>query len=311
MSGIPPTVVAAFERILENHRRLTETAQRRESVKSATESTRECHRRHYEYFEEVYYHEEKRRDAFTKSLSFLLGALGIAGTIGAFYLRDLLEWFPTVSATNAFRDWTITLYLVFLLLDSLCLIIASVFLILAFHPYTYEYLASPLDIRRYYQGLLAHHQDPAMAEVAFQQYLTDDYAAAANANDLNNITRRKYQHWCSGAAIVLFLLLALTSIPFFGHSVRHQNKKPLLIQSDSEKAQVRLNRTRRYHEALFLDESWPAVQFSLAFPCVYANDPTTPANTPACTPPPRTETAPPSAPPRRLVRGGSAKRKQG
>lgn len=264
-------VIAAIERALERHRRITEAWHNSHSMaaakKAADASIRECDRRHYEYFEKVYYHEEKRRDEFTRNLSFLVGALAIAGAIGSFYLRDILEWMPGVPLWG---DWTISSYVCLLSIAALCLGIASVFLILALYNYGYEYLATPSQIRKHYRELLAYHNDSVAAEVAFQEYLTDDYARAANVNDQNNITRRKYQHRCVTASIVLFAVLGLTFIPFCAHKMRQGEKQPLLIKWDNAKARVTLD------QPVVFDKPWPSVKLSIFPVAVDAEEDTLP-----------------------------------
>lgn len=229
-----------------------------EATEAAAESIRECQRRNYEYFEQVYETEEKRRDGFTTNSSFLLGALGIAGTIYTFYLRDIIEWISQSGVSTSSGDWTVIGYLFFALLDFLCLAVASYFLIRMLHGYTYQYLAPPLDIQKYYEEiLLPYYGNPIEAEGGFQTYLTAQYAAAANTNDQNNITRRKYQYLCLTSTIYLFALLALTFLPFFAHKFIHREKQPLLIRW--ENARITLEQPTGYLSYPF-DKQWPRVE---------------------------------------------------
>jgi hypothetical protein len=254
--------VTAFERILARYRHLSDTESRRQAsdaaLKTAADAVRECERRHYKYFEEIYYTEEKRRDAFTTTFSFLLGLLGIAGAIASFYLRDVLEWLPETTVAAIAADWTVTVYLVFLLFDVAFLGAASCFLIRALHGYTYQYLATPLQVRQHYKDLLAHYGTATDAEREFHHYLTEQYAAAANTNDQNNITRRTYQYWCMGSTIYLFISLALTLVPFFGHKVVHREKQPILIKWDN--ARVTLDAPTP--SPLVFDKEWPSARLS-------------------------------------------------
>jgi hypothetical protein len=220
--------IAAVDRLFERHRHLAAAEQQRTTadaaLKLAAESVRECERRHYEYFEQIFYTEEKRRDAFMTTFSFSLGLLGIAGAITSFYLRDVLEWIPETTITAMTADWTVTLYLLFLVFDIVLLGTASYFLIRALHGYTYQYLATPLQIRQHYNDLLAYYGTAPDAERQFQHYLIEQYADAANWNDQNNIKRSTYQYWCMGSTIYLFISLALTLVPFFAHKMIHREK---------------------------------------------------------------------------------------
>ena len=259
--------IAAIGRFFERFQRTAEIAHQRQESNTATktleDSVRECERRHYEYFEHLYYNEEKRRDAFTSNFSFLLGVLGIVGAIGTFYLRDLIDWIPRTSLAGLFEDWTITTYFVALAFDLFFLARALYFLVRANYNYTYQYLASPQEIRDYYKSLIDLYESPIQAERAFQQYILDEYASAANTNDKNNITKRKYVHLCTASTIYLSVTLALTFIPFFAHKVVHHEKEPLLIRWDPS-ARVTLDSLQSPSApSLFLDKLWPKVEFSL------------------------------------------------
>ena len=264
-------LVAALDRLLQRHHQIRDRSyQRRRSadaVKLAADSVRECAQRHYEYFENIYYTEERRRDAFATGASFLLGALGVAGAIWAFYLRDVVEWIPGTPLAAISSDWTAWLYLLLLAIDLVSLIVAAVFLINVLYGYTYQYLASPLEIRQYYQTLVPYYGNPIDAEAAFQDYLTDQYAHAANTNDQNNITRRKHQYRCTGWAISLFIGLALTFVLFFSHKLIHRERQPLPVKWDN--AQITVHESKLYSPIVF-DNTWPCVPLFTIRTCPYA-----------------------------------------
>ena len=264
MTGIGP-IIAAIGRFLERHYKFPATEQQRAAAEAAVKlaSVRECERRHYEYFEEIYYTEEKRRDSFATTSSFLLGLMGAAGAISAFYLRDVTDWMPGTAAAAIIKDWTAWLYLALLATGLGLLGRASYLLIRGLYGYTYQYLATPLQIREYYRTLLTFYNNPIEAETAFQAYLTDEYAAAADTNDQNNITRRKYHHRCTGTTIALFICLALTFILFFAHKLVHRERQPLLIKWANEP--ISLNHAYgKYFKPLGFDKAWPSMELSLS-----------------------------------------------
>lgn len=297
--------VAAIGRFLERYRQTTEAGHKErcsdEAIRSAVESVRECERRQYEYFEQLYYNEEKRRDAFGTTFSFLLGVLGIAGAIGSFYLRDVIEWIPNTGAAAMLKDWTITTYLVAVVLDVAYFIRASYFLVMGLYNYSYQYLAPPQEIREYHQELSALYQDPLETEKAFQQYLVDQYALAAHRNDQNNITKRKYIHLCMTSTIYVFVTLAATFIPFVAHKILHHEKEPLLIRWDRARLTLEPG-TEEYRSSIIFDNSWPIVEL---FPETISQNAgqtqTAASQAPISTNNTRETTSP--APPPRLIKG--------
>src|SRR5205823_678710 len=117
--------------------------------------------------------------------------------------------------------------------------------------------------RDYYKTLIDLYETPIPAQRAFQQYILDEYAAAANTNDQNNITKRKYVHLCTASTIYLFATLALTFIPFFAHKVAHHEKEPLLIRWDPTARVTLDSQPGPSAPSLVFDKLWPRVEFSL------------------------------------------------
>jgi hypothetical protein len=245
------------ERLLKAHR----TNCSAEETATALSAIRECERRHYEYFEDLYYNEEKRRDAFNTVSSFLLGVLGIAGAIGTFYLRDVLSWLPKATVPTLIHDWTVWAFLIVLLVDTVFFARASYFLVRSLYNYSYQYLAPPNEILGYHQQLTDLYPNPLDAEKAFQHYLVTEYAAAAQRNDANNITKRRYIHQCTTNSIYVFILLGVTFVPFFAHKLRHHETDVLPIRWDEARIKIEAGNNPS-PSVINFDNAWPKVDLS-------------------------------------------------
>lgn len=211
---------------------------------------RACKMRHYEYFQGVYYNEEKRKDGLMPVMSFVVVVIGIIGSLMTFYFREIIEWLPDTSYKALSVDYFAIAYLTFTVLAAASLVAAVVCLIRSYFNYTYRYLPSPLSLRDYYNELLQAYPDIQEASDIFESYLTNEYAEVAHDSDEKYIRRRKFLHLATGFSILSLVFLSITVVPFLGYRSQHP-KKPttVLLQNDS----IMLNAASPLFRQIFLD----------------------------------------------------------
>jgi hypothetical protein len=223
---------------------------KQQKASDASKSERSCKLRNYEYFESVYYNEEKRKDGLMPVMSFTLAVIGIIGSFLTFYFRDIVECLIETPYKTLLSDYWVIGYLVFVGLATVSLFTAGVYFIRSFFNYTYRYLPPPLELLNYYHKLLQAHKDIQVANDEFQEYLTNEYAEVANNSDEKYIRRRKFLHLSTRYSIFAFIFMALACMPFLANKAQHP-KKPInvMLQNDS----ILLNTTSPLFQRISLD----------------------------------------------------------
>lgn len=213
---------------------------------------RTCNQRRYKYFESIYYQEEKRRDGLLAQSTFALAAIGVLGGLLSYYVTDVLDWLPKQTFLSCItQPWTLT-YLAFVIVGTLCLVIAILFFVRSFFNYTYRYVAAPLQLLAYRNQLAEHHGDAEIAEDEFQAYLTTEYAEAADQTDRNTVTKRKYLYWCSGFCIAALASLFLAFVPFLVHKAMFP-KEPSEIRLRDAHVTIHDDAGSLHHMTILLD----------------------------------------------------------
>lgn len=96
-----------------------------------------------------------------------------------------------------------------ILLSALALSVSAYFLIRSLFNFSYGYIATPLEILKYQEGLVAFHEGAGMstpdakelAEEETLDYIGAEYAKYADRNSKNNDIKSTYLHRANGAMI--------------------------------------------------------------------------------------------------------------
>jgi hypothetical protein len=159
-------------------------------------------------FQKLYDAELERWDKLRGAVSTPFALLTLLGGVLATMRQSLL-------ASDHSLPWG--LFLAAFGLALLSFVVAVYFLVRSYHGYSYRALPTPLELKKYRDGLIKHleHQEEgrAKAEAKFAAYLEGAWARTADYNTLVNQTKSNYLYRATTAMIFCGVLTALAFAP--------------------------------------------------------------------------------------------------
>ena len=163
-----------------------------------------------ELYKEMYYFELKRKDTLNSSLGLPIGIVTILAGGVLYYVQNL----PALSLDV----WTIGFFVTFFL-GSICLAVATLFLVLALWNHEYSYLPTPSEIEAYRKALVQYYeQNPAVLpglEEDFRSFLCLQLCKHVEQNTRSNDSKSGYLHVGLGWVIGAIIFLAVSIGPFY------------------------------------------------------------------------------------------------
>jgi hypothetical protein len=160
------------------------------------------------YYEDQHAAELKRKAELSGALSMPVGIVGIVVGAIAYLARDIK--FP-FSCMQPFQ-------LAALVLAFIACLFSGYYLFRSLNGYTYGFLASTLQIKHYFEGLIKFHRESGkneedsqkIAEIETLEYISSEHAKYADLNAANNDRKSAFLNLGNVAMFfaVLFLLVA-------------------------------------------------------------------------------------------------------
>jgi hypothetical protein len=184
-----------------------------------------------EFFKEQYKAEIERKDTLTNSMAIPVGVLTVLGGLLGFLSREF-----SYEPTNISR-----IFVAMLIVSALLFLASIVLLFCAYSGYTYSYLPTAKELKKYFDDFSAYlkqaksptESDEALAQRAKQQFedmLERRYIDAVTDNSGNNDKKSGYIHWANTCLISALAAALLAVIPFTINSkVKHKEVQEVRI----------------------------------------------------------------------------------
>ncbi|MGH7770675.1 MAG: hypothetical protein ACREQA_00385 [Candidatus Binatia bacterium] len=184
-------------------------------------------------YKEMYYFELKRKDTLNSSLGLPIGIVTILAGGALYYVQNL----PSLSLDV----WTSVFFITFIL-GSICLAMATLFLVLALWNREYSYLPTPSEIEAYRKALLHYYEQnpnvPPGPDEDFRRFLCEQFCRHVEKNTQSNDSKSGHLHVGLGWVIGAIVLFAVSIGPFYEIRLteeRVQKVKVVNINSLKEK----------------------------------------------------------------------------
>jgi len=99
-----------------------------------------------------------------------------------------------------------------ILFGFIAMLVTIYFLIKSYYNYTYGFVASSEELKKYYNKLLDYKECEAGDK--FLEFVTNEYSKYADINALNNDKKSSYIHKANGTLIILLVFVILSWIPY-------------------------------------------------------------------------------------------------
>jgi hypothetical protein len=131
------------------------------------------------------------------------------------------------------NDWVTIAFTTFFGTASYCILRGAYYLMRSYHGHVYKRMPTALELRQYRDQLISWHRqqasDEPTAEREFEDYLTDQYAKAADRNAYVNLEKSSYLFATNRAIIYAGITTALTLLAFVGNQLTAE--KETLVQA--------------------------------------------------------------------------------
>lgn len=166
------------------------------------------------FCKEHYFFEADRRHQLTGSLSIPIGVLTVLiGTVLVMVQGMRMPF-------NMMDKVQISI----LSLSAVFMLASIYFLIRSYFNYSYGYIATPEELKHYYDKLIAYYKAinagvGSNAAEELEEYITCEYAKYAHRNALNNNQKSYYLHKANGFLVGALITILLSGIPYLIHIV--------------------------------------------------------------------------------------------
>lgn len=153
----------------------------------------------YDFFKENYFFEIDRKNQLARVLNIPFGLLVILGSSLLYIVKNTsipFYWFEALP----------------IILGFIIMIFVIYFLIKSYYNYTYGFVASSEELKKYYTDLCAYNQKEA--DKIFLEFVTSEYSKYADINASNNDKKSSYLHKANGALIILLIFVILAWLPY-------------------------------------------------------------------------------------------------
>lgn len=165
----------------------------------------------FDFSQKHYFLELERRHQITSSLSIPIGVLALLIGAITFLASNFNFDFSTLSV----------IFGVFLLGSISSSIVTVIQLFRSYWSYEYQYLASPIDYKQYYDSLVSYYKENSdrdansHASKDFEETLSQNYAEAATINWRNNNQKSATLHKANTSLVWLVVFVFLSSTIFY------------------------------------------------------------------------------------------------
>lgn len=170
-----------------------------------------------DFYKEHYLLEVNRRQELTNSIALPVGVLSVLVSAILMlakeidYPLDKIEYFQ----------------LVMILISLFFCGLSLFFLIRSYFGYKYEYIATPKEIKKYFDDLIAHYIGIGLSPVDARKQAEDEtleqidsqYAERTHKNTVNNDTKSYYLHKANNALIYSIISTIITGLPYVTNSI--------------------------------------------------------------------------------------------
>lgn len=183
----------------------------------------------HQFFKEHYFFEANRRHQLTNALAIPIAILSVLGGALIVVAKHL----------DAPIDYIEVFEIIFFLSSAALIAITIYYLIRSYFNYSYGYIATPKELKKYYEQMISYYggDDDAIrkADSELEEYVNAQYAEHTHRNTENNDRKSFYIHKANGFLIASIITAFIGGIPYVIDSIIKPNDIHRVQLINSEK----------------------------------------------------------------------------